>query len=267
MLEFERESALANEKPTTSGGGDPTATSAGPRLGGARADFVASLGRKIADLRAVMGTLETAPDASLARDELRRKLHALGTGARMMHFDGMAKSIQDTQSVLDRAAEEGQVRATDLERIARALDDLPALAWGEERPSEVGKSMPPASVGEVDGPPSKAMAPHASSVLVIGPEDLADMLVDEAGNAGTEPDFEIERTEDLKHAHSVALAFAPDVVVLDGDLEGAADFSAKLLDDPLTETAPIVVALTPGHDDATTRFQALGVTNLRKEPR
>jgi len=248
---------LANEKPTSSG---VTADSgAGQRLGGGRADFVASLGRKIADLRGVLATLEAEPTSAMARDDLRRKLHALGTGAKMLHFEGMAQSILDTESVLERASEEGVVRPPDLERVARALDELPTLAWGAERP----KDLPPAKL-PVEPPSTPKLPIAAVSVLVIGPEDLADMLVEDEGQEHAS--FECERVDDLKKARSVALAVAPDVVVLDGDLEGAADLAHKLLDDPLTDTLQVIVVLTQGPTDATTRFTALGVTKLMPRP-
>jgi DNA-binding response OmpR family regulator len=258
---------LTNEKPTGNGG-------TGARLGGARADFVASLGRKIADLRGVLGTLEASPESSLARDELRRKLHALGSGARMLRFDRLAACVLDTESVLSRATAEGQIRPADLERVASALDELPALAWGEERAGDV--VAPPSRASAVPAAPAparhaepastKALTPDTVSVLVIGPEDLADMLVEEMGEGAVTADFEVERTEDLARARSVALAFAPDVVILDGDLQGAADFVEPFMDDPLTETATVLVVVGPGSSGLATRFTALGVAKVMMRP-
>ena len=254
---------MANDKPTgTAGATAATSMSTTPRIGGAKADFIASLGRKIAELRGVLSTVKKNPESAAARDDLRRKLHALGTGARMLHFEGMARCIVDIESVLERAAEEGQVTGADVERVARGLDDLPALAWGEERPAEMPPAVVPAVVPQ-EAPRVKALTPSAISVLVVGPEDLADMLVEDMG--ANETDFECERVDDLGKARSVALAVAPDVIVLDGDIAGSADFAAKLLDDPLTEGAAIVVALSKGQDSAT-RFTALGVTKVMLRP-
>jgi len=73
-------------------------------LGGARADFVASVGRKVADLRDVLTQLQKHPKNKAARDDLRRKLHALGTGAKLLRFDAMARSLQEAGSVVERAA-------------------------------------------------------------------------------------------------------------------------------------------------------------------
>src|SRR5580692_3194371 len=83
-------------------------------VGGARADFVASLGRKVADARTLLSSLETDPAARPAREELRRKLHALGAGARMLRFDAMARTIADATSILDRATKEGKAGSQDL---------------------------------------------------------------------------------------------------------------------------------------------------------
>jgi len=216
------------------------------------------LGRKIADLRGVLATLEGNPESEAARDDLRRKLHALGTGSKMLRFEGMTQCIVDTESMLERASQDGAIRPADLERVARALDDLPTLAWGEERPADAPPSLPP------EPPSVKTLTPDTISVLVVGPEDLADALVEDMGeDDGT---FECERVDDLTKARSVALALAPDIVVIDGDLAGSVDFAQKLLDDPLTEAAPVIVVLTPGRGDGATRLMALGVSKILPRP-
>src|ERR1700678_2882280 len=98
---------MANEGPEGSEGeakdvpSSSDAPQAGRRLGGARADFVAGLGRKVSEMRGVLSTLEADPRASGPRDELRRKLHALGAAARLLHFDSMAACIGDAESVLE----------------------------------------------------------------------------------------------------------------------------------------------------------------------
>src|SRR6516165_12777652 len=83
------------------------------RLGGARADFVASLGRKVSDARELLNALEDDPSSKSARDELRRRLHALGSGARLLRFEAMARVLQETLGVLDRTAPAGSVREQD----------------------------------------------------------------------------------------------------------------------------------------------------------
>ena len=117
--------------------GSPDAKdSGGSRLGGARADFVASLGRKVQDARELVAALEDDPSSRPARDELRRKLHALGSGARLLRFEAMARSLAEALTVLDRGAKTGSLREADVVFVAQVIDDLPALAWGEVPPAE-----------------------------------------------------------------------------------------------------------------------------------
>ena len=62
----------------------------------------------------------------------------------MLHFDVMAQSLAEAETVLDRAAQAGRATEDDLATIAHILDDLPALAWGDG-PRELAKkpSDPP----------------------------------------------------------------------------------------------------------------------------
>ena len=259
---------MAKDKPEGSGAtaaNRPGASPSGQRLGGARADFVASLGRKIAELRGVLTALEDDPDSTSSRDELRRKLHALGAGSRLLHFDRMAQAIQESEALLERASETGRVKSADVERIAKCLDDLPALAWDEERPEDV---VPRATIAaaEADDDPASGptLEPSAISVLIVGPEDLAEAMVSDGADADST--FDCERADDHRTAIPIAHAFAPDVVVLDGDVSGAGDFMQMLVDDPLMEGIPIVVVLTPGRGDSSTRFMALGAIKILARP-
>jgi DNA-binding response OmpR family regulator len=226
------------------------------RLGGARADFVASLGRKVADARDVLAALEEDASAKAARDELRRRLHALGTGARLLRFDSMAREIAEAGAVLERATQHGTLREEDVTFIAQVLDDLPALAWGEAPPREQKSSA-----AESDRPLPAVPLAVPLSALVIGAEAIAEALVDE-GAVGARG-FEWERTEDAQAAIDLARAYAPDVVVVDADVEAATELVEALLDDPLTEPVPIVVL---GALDEAARLVALGVAKTLAKP-
>ena len=91
---------------------------AGGRLGGARADFVASLGRKLSDARDLLTALQDDPSSKPARDELRRRLHALGSGARLLRFEAMARALQDVLAVLDRGGLAGGLREEEVVFLA-----------------------------------------------------------------------------------------------------------------------------------------------------
>jgi len=227
------------------------------RLGGARADFVASLGRKIHDARELLAGLEDDPSSKLARDELRRRLHALGAGARLLRFEAMARSLQEVLAVLERGGQAGALHEADAEFVSQVLDDLPALAWGELPPREGNAGAAPDETDELRG----AMA---ASVLVVGGPSLAEALTEDA-TLHTHA-FECERIEDAKTALELARAYAPDIVIVDADVEHAPRLVEALLDDPLTEPVPILVVGTFRGQDEAARFVALGVAKAIAKP-
>ena len=236
-------------------------------LGGARADFVASLGRKVVDARKALAALEADPRAPGPRDELRRKLHALGTSARMMRFEAMAQALAEAEAALEALDPSNAATLRNVATVARALDDLPALAWSDSRRSEPAPPAPrPPLSSLVEQPPASSTAPAVTpnapmTALVVGPEAIADALVDAEDHRAVE----CERTEDAQHAVGLARAIAPDVVVLDASVSQAAELVEALADDPLTEPVPIVVVgkLT---SETTARFVALGVARTLSAP-
>ena len=220
------------------------------RLGGARADFVASLGRKVSDARELLAALEDDPSSKPARDELRRRLHALGSGARLLRFEAMARSLQEALAVLDRGragrrAPRGKTSAF----VAQVLDDLPALAWGEPPPAR----RPPAQRDRRGGARRRACLPIA--VLVVGGEALADALTEEAVVRSRA--FECERTGGRADRRSSSRAPTRPTSSSSTPTEpSAAELVEALLDDPLTEPVPIVVVgtfRTPGRGGALRR--------------
>ncbi len=224
----------------------------GVKLGGARADFVASLGRKVAGARELLSALGDDPSSLPLRDELRRRLHALGSGARLLHFEAMARALQDTLAVLDRAVEVGEIQPADVEFAARALDDLPALAWDANARDE----------GSTASTVETGVHPPAT-VLLIGDAELAEAFNDDHAVGRS---FECERTGDVDSALQLARAYAPDLVVIDVDRPGAPLLVQALLEDPLTEPVPIVVVGTLRTADDAERFATLGVARTLAKP-
>jgi CheY-like chemotaxis protein len=255
----EAEEAMANERPESTAKEGETGTQsaqAGRRLGGARADFVASLGRKVSDARALLTALEEHTQSAGARDELRRKLHALGAAARLLHFEAMARCTAEAESVLERVAQVGDATERDLSHLAQALDDLPALAWGE---------APPRGDDAARELSSGATLPTATmSALIVGGAPLAEALTEEEGSSISL--YECERTEHAAAALDLARSLAPDLVIVDSDVDGALDLVEALLDDPLTEPVPIVVVGTFRAAEQAARFVALGVAKTLARP-
>jgi DNA-binding response OmpR family regulator len=239
-----------------SSGASDASGSNGGRLGGARADFVASLGRKVSDTRGLLSVLDDDPSSKPARDELRRRLHALCSGARLLHFVAMAHSLSEALAVLDRAAQLGELGETEIAFTAQVLDDLPALAWGDGPGRELGAHPP------VDAQNARSQLPMA--VLVVGGASLAEPLTGD--RAIRTRSFECERTEDIDTALQLARAYAPDLALVDADLARAPDLIEALLDDPLTEPVPIIVVGTFGIPEEAARFNVLGVARVLAKP-
>lgn len=261
------------------------------RLGGARADFVAHLGRRVADLSHLLRQIEGDPESPRLRDDLRRRLHALSAGARLLRFAKLAEEVGGVEGVLHEAADRGVVTAAEIATIRRVLDRVSALAWGE---ASVGETTPvPRSVrsrsssssfpidstrGPIDStrapmdsvrlPIGAAPAPAAApavplTVLVVGPTQLADALTP-AGEGGV--DLEVERSSDSAPALDLARAVAPDVIVLDADRPGARELTVALAADPLTELVPILVVGRWARPEDAAAFAALGVARALSKP-
>jgi len=237
----------------------PPAT--GLRLGGARADFVAGLGRKVADLRGGSAKVREKPEDIALREELRRKMHALSSAAKLMKFDAMDRAIAEALGTIDRTDLDAPLALVDLDAIDQILEDLPALAWGDGD-ARVSRTVPVA----------KSSQPMYTA-LIVGTAHIAEALLDEAlandESANHFPGratFGCESTPDAQAAFDLARTTEPDLVVLDADLEYATELVEALMDDPLTERAPIVVIgsfLEPGES---ARYVAMGVAKTLAKP-
>lgn len=223
------------------------------RLGGARADFVAGLGRKVADIRGTLARVKSSPAEVTVRDELRRKLHALGSAAKMMKFDAMDRGIAEALGTIDRTARDTALEGIDLDAIEQIVEDLPALAWGDSRARS-----------------SRAESADRSSaqkynVLIVGSPHIAEALLDD-GSSTVSANFVCESTPDAQAAYDLVRTTEPDLVVLDADLAGSTELVESLMDDPLTETVPLVVVgsfLEPGE---AARYVAMGVAKTVGKP-
>ena len=98
-------------------------------MSGARGDFVASLPRRLEVLRAALRAVEDQPRDAGRINGLLRRLHALGSAARVLGFASVAEALGEAEKTLRRAARSGPA-PTDLADVARALDLLPSLVLG-----------------------------------------------------------------------------------------------------------------------------------------
>ncbi|MBL8719329.1 MAG: response regulator, partial [Myxococcales bacterium] len=231
--------------------------------GGAAADFVSSLGRKVQEMRGPLEALRAGRERARPREDLRRRLHAVGTGARLFHFDALAQAVSAATRAIDEAAVASdslpESLLADLEHL---VEGLPALAWH--------KGPAPLDMLPAARPPRPATGPSLPwTVLLVGDETLALALEDDPA---TFP-CDIERTVDLGPVVELARALAPDLVVIDVDLPGALDALASLVDDAFTGPVPIVavgreLGGSPGDSrpKPAARLVALGVARALDKP-
>lgn len=230
------------------------------RFGGAAADFITSLGRKAAELRPAIDALAQDPTHRV-RDELRRKLHALGVGARLLHFTVLAQAIATATRRLDEAAGSGKLSRGLVLELQALIDRLPELAF------QKGNTVPPPPVADVLPDPVIPIASIAApwTVLVVGQEPLALALEDDPQTLPCE----IERTADVATAIDLARAVAPDLMVVDVDQPGAFELVESLAEDTLTGPVPIVAVaehLNAGEPSKLSRLMAFGVAKALDKP-
>lgn len=229
---------VAQETPNHDRGGNP------------RADFVASLGRRLAVLRAGLREVEAEPRSAARRDMLLRRVHALGAAAGVLGFDEVQAALVSAEDVLRRSGSHGEVSTGDIAEVARAFELVPSLVWGAKLGSESG--------------PEPETPDHAwpLCVLVVGAPSLGEGLsAREEGIA-----IEHEHAEDPSQAVDIARSIAPDVVVVDADKASSAEAVDELLDDPLIEPFALVVVGSFEKPEAASAFVAKGAARVLPKP-
>jgi CheY-like chemotaxis protein len=243
------------------------------RFGGARADFVASLGRRIVEIRGALTTWQNDPRSIRARDDLRRKVHALAAGSRLLRFADLADGLAACEAKIDEIGAAGELTLEGAAVVHRMLERTPALAWvqDERHGPEVGLEALPEPTEPTRGLDAASGAAGPQTALVVGPPQLADALTREPGDGRDSAveapcSFDVERTEDPTVAIDLARAFAPDVVVVDADAPGARELVEALVADPLTEPAAVVVLGRFAKPEDAAPFVALGVARALPKP-
>jgi DNA-binding response OmpR family regulator len=229
--------------------GAPPAQDEQARMSGARGDFVASLPRRLEVLRAALRAVEEQPRDPGRINGLLRRLHALGSAARVLGFASVAEALGEAEKTLRRVARSGPAN-TDLADLARALDLLPSLVLGAKM-----------SIRAVPEPTAVPTREFPLSVLVFGPQPLADVLMQQGDLR-----VECERTEQPGKARELSRVFGPDVAVIDADRKGARELVELFVRDPLVEPIPIVVVGDFASPELATTFIGLGATRVLPKP-
>ncbi|MBC7171143.1 MAG: hypothetical protein H5U40_01885, partial [Polyangiaceae bacterium] len=144
-------------------------------LGVARARFVEGLPRRTRELKGAIALLTASPEDTRAREELRRRLHALFASAQVFRIELLADGLKSCIALLD-AAREGHRALTDaeLEELARIALALPDLALSSSArgaslaPPTMIKTIPARDPDEDEG----AEEPASGGSLVPSIADL-----------------------------------------------------------------------------------------------
>lgn len=230
---------------TTARGNRLQDKNAGARLGGARADFVAGLGKKVADLRIALAAVKA--ETPNAGGDLRKRLGNLASSAKMMKFEAMDRALGETIGKLDHEQ--------DLDAVEQLIEDLPALAWGDG----IARSSRAEAQEHVKSLPKR-------EVLVVGNPQIAEALLGAVSGRTASIAFTAETTPDVTTAYDLVRTTEPDLIVLDADLPNAIDLVDALMDDPLTETVPIVVLGSFQEHGEASRYVAMGVAKTVTKP-
>ncbi len=226
--------------------------SAHTRISRARSEFVGTLGRRLTALRNTLQQLEDDPSARERRDMLLRRVHALGSAARVLGFDGVAEALGGAERALGRSAGGGPVSSTDLAEVSRALDVLPSVAWG---------AKPPTSVSELPDEDVLLTGGWPLCILAFGPPALGTSL-----SAAEDELVEVELAADPETFRDLAERVGPDVAVLDGDLRETREIIDNLAHDPNLPSFPVIVVGSFDHPEAATAFVSLGASRVLPKP-
>ena len=243
---------------------DPDSSQGRERLGGARAEFVANLGRRRAEIRTTVDGLRQDPASKKHLTELRRRFHALGAAAKLLRFSRLADELRGVETRLEDAAQRGALDDADFGAVQDLIGRMTSLAWSADEPEPVR-----AFASEVRPlAPARGPARPPVSVLVVGPNTLADALALPGSRVVDEGElvYDVERTAEVGVALDLARALAPDVIVVDADLQDAKAVVNVLSSDPLTESVPVVVAMRLARAEDAGPFLALGVAKVLAKP-
>ncbi|HMA93691.1 MAG TPA: response regulator, partial [Polyangiaceae bacterium] len=216
-----------------------------PGLSNSRADFAASLQRRIETVLAALSEFEAQPASSDRRDNFLRRIHALRASAKVLGFAAASEVLSYAEQQIRTCSSESP--ADDIAAVKKQLESLPSLVL-----RGAYSVAPP-------GPPSarpKSIAPLLSeplAVVVWATPDFVDTL---RSIERTTTSLELSVVETPDELRSTCAAIGPDVLVLDANLGSITLWVDELAQAPETSAIPIVVANVP--DAAAAGLQELG---------
>lgn len=202
-------------------------------LSAARAEFASSLARRLEAIHAAISAFEQNAMSAPHRDNLLRRLHALGASAKILGFAAAAETLSRAEQQLRTGLAE--TLPDDLVIVRELLTNLSNLVLRGSYSMRPGPSS--ASSGPPQSPSSVAQGPWC--VLVCGSPLLSDTLKSlGAASSG----FELVESQELARVRELCAMYGPDVVLLDASLDDVAPELQRLRDAPETAGVQFVVA-------------------------
>ena len=202
-------------------------------LSAARAEFASSLGRRLEAIHAAISAFEQNAISPPRRDNLLRRLHALGASAKILGFAAAAESLSRAEQQLRTGLAE--TLPDDLVIVRSLLTNLSSLVLR----GSYSLVPPPvsASPGAAASPFPVAQGPWC--VLVCGSPVLAETLK----SVGAESQgFELVQTQDISRLREQCAMYGPDVVVLDATLDDITTELQRLRESPEATGVQLIVA-------------------------
>ena len=199
----------------------------------ARSEFASSLARRLEAIEAAVLALEQQRQSAARRDNLIRRLHALGASAKILGFAAAAESLSRAEQQLRTGLTD--TLADDLSVVKSQIANLPTLVL--RGTYSMLPAPPSAAPGHLSSPVPSMQGPWC--VLVCGNTLLADTLRS-AGAASS--GFELIHTSDVSRLRDLCVTYGPDVVVLDRTIPSLKGLLQNLKEQPETAHTSVVVA-------------------------
>ncbi|HMI94364.1 MAG TPA: response regulator [Polyangiales bacterium] len=220
------------------------------RLVDARAEFVATLGRRLEPLKEALSAVQEQPRSAARRDQLLRRLHAMGASARVLGFASVAEALLQAESAL-QAGSNADATQGGLAELSRSLELIPTLVAG------ASASIQP----RIGSERTQAEAIVPAAVLVFGSTALASALQADAAQP-----LDVESSTSLEAALDLVRSAGLDAVVVDSDAADGHEFASALFDDPALLRTPVVVAGEFANAQRAAEYVARGAARVLVKP-
>lgn len=203
-------------------------------LSNSRAEFAASLQRRIETVLLALADFEAQPASSDRRDNFLRRIHALRASAKVLGFAAASEILAHAEQQIRTCSSESP--GDDIRAARKQIESLPSLvlrgAYSVAPPSP--PSVRPRSIAPLLSEPL--------AVVVWGTPDFVELLRSIERSTTSLELSVVDKPDDLR---STCAAIGPDVLLLDANLGSIALWVDELAQAAETSAIPIVVANVP----------------------